>query len=125
MIRRPLGASLGGTTRGGQKGVDCATLRSILPPNFKGGCGSCLPSIVVVALGEPGTPVICCATATSGTPVATASGPNRMIDNASRLIGPLLLARSSHGPRHRPCRRAPGGVSRRVPEKGSPGVSDH
>src|SRR5499426_3202786 len=68
MIRRTLGASLGGTTRGGQKGVDCATLRSILPPNLKGGCGSCLPSIAVVALGEPGTPVICCPTATSGTP---------------------------------------------------------
>jgi hypothetical protein len=39
--------------------VDCAALRSILPPNFCGGGGSWLPSIVVVALGEPGVPVVC------------------------------------------------------------------
>jgi hypothetical protein len=31
-----------------------AALRSILPSNFCGGGGSWLPSIVVVALGEPG-----------------------------------------------------------------------
>src|SRR5262245_36585415 len=93
MIRRTLGASLGGTTRGGQKDVDCATLRSILPPNLKGGCGSCLPSIVVVALGEPGTPVICCATATSGTTGAAAIRPNRMAENASRVMGVLLGGR--------------------------------
>ena len=59
MISSTLGAPLGGTTRGGQQGFDCAALRSILPPNFGGGGGSCLPSMVVVALGEPGTPVVC------------------------------------------------------------------
>src|SRR5262245_54058335 len=63
MIRRTFGAPLGGTTRGGHHGFDCATLRSILPPNFIGGGGSCLPSIERVALGEPGTPVIRCARA--------------------------------------------------------------
>jgi hypothetical protein len=33
----------------------------ITPPNFGGGGGRYFPSIVVVALGEPGTPVTCCA----------------------------------------------------------------
>src|SRR5215472_13737067 len=61
MISSTLGAPFGGSTRGGQYGFDCAALRSILPPNLNGGCGSCLPSMVVVALAEPGTPVICCA----------------------------------------------------------------
>src|SRR6516165_11066036 len=63
MINRTFGASLGGTTRAGQYGVDCAALRSILPSNFCDGGGSWFPSIVVVALGEPGVPVICCASA--------------------------------------------------------------
>ena len=31
----------------------------ITPPNFGSGGGSCFPSIVVVALGEPATPVTC------------------------------------------------------------------
>jgi hypothetical protein len=56
------GASLGGTTRAGQYGIDCVALRWIFPSNFCGGGGSWLPSMVVVALGEPGTPVVvCCA----------------------------------------------------------------
>ena len=38
-------------------------IESILPPNFGGGGGSCSPSIVVVALGEPDVPVICWAVA--------------------------------------------------------------
>jgi len=63
MINKTFGAPLGGTTRAGQYGVDRAVLRSILPSNFCGGGGSWFPSIVVVALGEPGTPVICCASA--------------------------------------------------------------
>src|SRR6516165_3617359 len=63
MMSRMFGAPLGGTTRAGQYGVDCAALRSILPSNFCGGGGSWLPSMVVVALGEPGVPVICCALA--------------------------------------------------------------
>ena len=41
MISRTLGAPLGGTTRGGHQGFDCAALPSILPPNFGGGGGSC------------------------------------------------------------------------------------
>src|SRR3974390_2986377 len=65
MIKRTFGAPWGGTPRGGQYGVDCAALRSIFPPNGGGGAGSWSPGIVVVAAGEPGTPVICCAGATA------------------------------------------------------------
>ena len=58
-MRRMLGAPLGGTTRGGQYGVESRALSLITPPNFPGGGGSCSPLMVVVALGEPGVPVIC------------------------------------------------------------------
>ena len=53
-----LGAPLGGTTRGGHQGLESVALSLISPPNFGGGAGICLPSIVVVALGEPSVPVI-------------------------------------------------------------------
>src|SRR5208282_4390147 len=59
MMRTMLGAPLGGTTRGGHHGVESLALSLITPPNFIGGGGSCFPSSVTVALGEPGTPVIC------------------------------------------------------------------
>ncbi len=61
MISSTLGAPLGGTTDGGQYGLESFAVSLITPPNFGGSGGSCLPSIVVVALGEPGVPVICCA----------------------------------------------------------------
>ena len=73
MISSTLGASLGGTTRAGHQGVDCSALRSILPPNFCGGGGSWSPGIVVVAPGEPSTPVIWGADA-GATPAAVFSG---------------------------------------------------
>ena len=63
MMSSTLGAPFGGTTRGGHQGFDSEAFSLITPPNFGSGGGSCLPSIVVVALGEPGTPVTCCATA--------------------------------------------------------------
>ena len=47
--------------RGSHDGFDCAASRSILPSNFAGGGGSCFPSMVVVALGDPGVPLTCCA----------------------------------------------------------------
>src|SRR5262245_3665277 len=61
MIRRTFGAPLGGTTCGAQYGLDFEASRLMVPPNF-GGCGGrYFPSMVVVAPGEPGVPVICCA----------------------------------------------------------------
>jgi hypothetical protein len=65
MIKRTFGAPFGGTTRAGQYGFDCEALRPITPPNFCGGGGSCSPLIVVVAVGEPGVPVVCGAGATA------------------------------------------------------------
>src|SRR5580692_2404848 len=62
MMRSTLGAPLGGTMRGGHQGVESLALSLITPPNFGGGGGSCFPSMVVVALGEPNWPVTCCAT---------------------------------------------------------------
>src|SRR5258707_9123065 len=63
MMSSTLGAPLGGTTRGGHHGLESLTLCWITPPNLVGGGGSCLPSIVIVALGEPGVPLIVCAIA--------------------------------------------------------------
>src|SRR5512135_2539282 len=63
MISSTLGAPLGGTTVGGHQGFESLAFSLITPPNFGGGGGNCLPSMVVVALGEPGTPVTCCADA--------------------------------------------------------------
>jgi hypothetical protein len=59
MIRSTFGAFLGGTTRGAHQALDWRASSLIVPPNFGSGGGSCLPSIVVVALGEPRVPVIC------------------------------------------------------------------
>src|SRR6266481_8756403 len=59
MISNTLGAPFGGTTRGGHQGFDSEAFSLITPPNFGSGGGSCLPSMVVVALGDPGVPVVC------------------------------------------------------------------
>src|SRR6478735_2404004 len=59
MMSNTLGAPFGGTTRGGHHGVDSDAFSLITPPNFGSGGGSCLPSMVVVAPGEPGVPVTC------------------------------------------------------------------
>jgi hypothetical protein len=48
---------LGGTKRGGHQGVESLALSLMIPPNGGGGAGSCEPCTVVVASGEPGTPV--------------------------------------------------------------------
>src|ERR1700738_4816346 len=73
MMSRMLGAPLGGTTRGGQYGVESKALSLITPPNFPGGGGSCSPLMVVVALGEPGVPVISRAGAGKATNTAAAA----------------------------------------------------
>ena len=63
IISSTLGAPLGGTTRGAHHAFDSEAFSSITPPNFGSGGGSCFPVIVVVASGEPGTPVTCWASA--------------------------------------------------------------
>src|SRR6059036_2436039 len=59
MMRRMLGAPLGGTIRGGQYGLESVAASLITPPNGSGGGGICFPSMVTVASGEPGVPLIC------------------------------------------------------------------
>mgnify|MGYP002143877946 CR=1 FL=1 len=49
MMRRTLGAPLGGTMRGAHQGLDCSALSLMTPPNFGYGAGSCLLLTVVVA----------------------------------------------------------------------------
>src|SRR5262245_14687893 len=71
MMSRMLGAPFGGTTCGGQYGLESLASRPIAPPNGDGGFGRYRPSIVVVALGEPGTPVVSCALATGDNAVPT------------------------------------------------------
>jgi hypothetical protein len=63
MMSKTFGAPFGDTTRGAHQGVDSEALSLITPPNFGSGGGSCFPVIVVVAVGEPGTPVVCWADA--------------------------------------------------------------
>src|SRR5512141_3243890 len=67
MMSSTLGAPLGGTTRGGHHAFDSEAFSLISPPNFGSGGGICFPLMVVVALGDPGTPVISCAKAGSVT----------------------------------------------------------
>ena len=88
MISSTFGAPLGGSTRGGQYGFDCAALRSILPPNFGGGGGAVRPSIVIVAAGEPGAPLICWA--------LVGSGESAIKDSAETADNSALMRPSIH-----------------------------
>src|SRR5258708_4823997 len=91
MMRRMLGAPLGGTTRGGHHGLESLALSLIVPPNGIGGGGRCFPSGVRVALGDPGSTLICWgdagagASASTHTRTATQSRTADFID----CIGPL------------------------------------
>src|SRR6266516_4305360 len=73
MMRRMLGAPLGGTARGGQYVLESVALSLITPPNGIGGGGICFPSIVTVASGEPGVPLICWPGAGEATNIAAAA----------------------------------------------------
>src|SRR6266480_3363982 len=73
MMSRMLGAPLGATTRGGQYGVESLTLSLITPPKGIGGGGICFPSMVTVASGEPGVPLICCVQAEGATAITAAA----------------------------------------------------
>src|SRR5215813_1871757 len=73
MISNTFGAPLGGTMRGGHHALDWAAFSLITPPNFGSGGGSCLPLIVVVALGDPGSPVVCICALTEGATAMTAA----------------------------------------------------
>src|SRR5438034_7333290 len=91
MMSRMLGAPLGGTTRGGQYGFESVAASLITPPNGIGGGGICFPSMVTVALGEPGVPLICWGQAEGAAAItAAASIPPRRICLAD-FIGVYLI----------------------------------
>src|SRR5580692_7187967 len=77
MMSKTFGAPLGGTIRGGHHGVESFALSLMTPPNFGGGGGICFPSMVVVALAEPGVPVTCCAFAFVARSPRTVRNPTR------------------------------------------------
>src|SRR6476646_1397303 len=82
MISKTLGAPLGGTTLGGQYGLDSWASILIVPPNGAGGGGRYLPSIVVVALGDPGVPVVSWASAELAVRVRTGADKTN-----ARMVG--------------------------------------
>src|ERR1700720_1759056 len=92
MISSTFGAPLGGTTDGGQYGLESLAVSLITPPNFGGSGGSCLPSGVVVALGAPGVPVICWADAFG----ARDMHRRILVDDRKPLT--LFMALSGRGP---------------------------
>ena len=79
MISSTFGAPFGGTTRGAHQGFDCSASSLITPPNFGSGGGSCLPLMVVVALGEPSVPVTCCAPACAAPKNTTATAVTKAV----------------------------------------------
>src|SRR5262245_8050204 len=84
MMSSTLGAPLGGTTRGAHHAFDWAAFSLMTPPNFGSGGGSCFPEMVVVALGEPGAPVVCGAGALASCSAASAHQLTRMFPVAAR-----------------------------------------
>src|SRR5512137_2248063 len=105
MMSSTLGAPLGGTIRAGQKGFEPLVERSIVPPNFCGGAGSCLPSRVRVALGEPGTPVVPWAKAA---PAGAATSAAAIVANVMDLVRIVMSPLRVHPPSSRAVRRSPG-----------------
>src|SRR5713101_6532329 len=97
MMRRMLGAPLGGTTRGGHHGLESVAASLITPPNGIGGGGICFPSIVTVALGSPGVPLICWVQAEGAIAMTAAvSIPKRRICCVDFIGVNLIRCCSSH-----------------------------
>src|SRR5690349_21812928 len=91
MMSRTFGAPLGGTSRGGHQVFEPWRVSLITPPNFGSGAGSCLPLTVVVALGEPNTPVTCCAATGTTASVAASRAAASSAPTAVALGVDLML----------------------------------
>jgi hypothetical protein len=59
--------------------LDSEAFSLITPPNFGSGGGSCFPEMVVVALGEPGIPVVCISAAKHEAAVNTNAAPKHAV----------------------------------------------
>jgi hypothetical protein len=84
---------LGGTTRGAHQAFDCSASSLITPPNFGLGAGSCAGLTVVVALGEPRTPVVCISVAGQ----AAAAHANVAPQSTDRMTGVAAFIGFSFG----------------------------
>src|SRR5437899_1500332 len=84
MISSTLGAPLGGTIVGGHHGLESLEFSLITPPNLGSGTGIWLPWIVVVALGEPNSPVATCAAAGPQSAVRPRRTTRLLLCNRSR-----------------------------------------
>src|SRR5262249_6137796 len=99
MISSTFGARLGGTTVGGHQGFESLASSLITPSNFAGGGGSCFPSMVVVALGEPGVPVTCCPNAELQLSATNAAHPYNfsLFETGHLMRAPPLTLRACGG----------------------------
>src|SRR5258705_3248046 len=79
MMSKMFGACLGGTMRGAHHALDLRASSLITPPNFGSLAGNCLPLMVVVAPGEPGSPVVCISAAKHEAAVNTNAAPQRAV----------------------------------------------
>ena len=126
MMSSTLGAPFGGTTRGGHQAFDSEAFSLITPPNFGSGGGSCFPLMVVVALGEPGTPVTCWAMPGTAAAITASAAPQSRIRfvlfmgfSPSWLegsFGPLLVEPTQTGFPRRYAVRRTGSVEVRIEE---------
>src|SRR5262245_24023510 len=89
MMRRMFGAAFGGMTRGAHHGFEPRASLVMVPPKLGLGGGNCLPSIVVVALGEPSVPVTCCANAALAVRATAATAEASEINPAIFMTVPL------------------------------------
>src|SRR5215470_17852536 len=97
MIRSTFGAPFGGTMRAGQYGSEPFVVRSILPPNFCGGGGSCSPLIDIVAAGEPGGGLPCWAdTVVAAVIPSTVTNPTRRRVFVRSTVSPPDVDRMRH-----------------------------
>src|SRR5271170_3674130 len=110
MMRSTLGAPFGGTMRGGHHGVDSSAVSLITPPNCGGGGGSCLPSMVVVASGEPRTPAVC-----GATPAAAGDAAWAEADFEPNQAPPNALASAAFAVERNNCRRFTPALLRKPP----------
>jgi hypothetical protein len=87
MMSSTFGAPLRSTMRGSHDGFDSEAFSLITPPNFGSGGGSCFPLMVVVALGEPNSPVTSCASA-GAEAIAQMASSVHSITFARIMLGP-------------------------------------
>src|SRR5512147_923787 len=77
MMSNTLGAPFGGATVGAHHAFESVAFSLITPPNLGSGGGSCFPSMLMVALGEPDTPLT--VWATPGTAAKANAAPSRAV----------------------------------------------